>query len=143
MVRTLVSMFVGIALALTAAAAQAQSLVGTWSTTISWDTPGGLMITSSFTADGRLQSTTQNRQGQAFMLSGVYQFQNGVLQYKWLDYAPKQICLAYCQPIGTPAPLGVVNSENIQFLNPNQFVSTTPNGSATYVRTNAAGVPGQ
>ena len=47
------------------------SLVGTWSATVNWNLPSGLLITTSFTANGRVQSTTQNRQGQSFMLSGV------------------------------------------------------------------------
>ena len=143
MPRTAVQLIAALALAASAAAAQAQSLVGTWSTTINWNTPGGIMITSSFTADGRVQSTTQNHQGQSYMLSGVYQLANGVLQYKWLDYAPKQICTAYCTPAPIPTPLNVVNSQTIQFMNPNQFVATTQGASAIYVRTNAAGFPSQ
>jgi hypothetical protein len=51
-----------------------QALVGTWSATVNWNLPGGIMITTSFTANGRIQSTTQNNQGMSFMLTGVYQF---------------------------------------------------------------------
>ena len=65
-----------------------QALVGTWSATVNWNLPSGLMITTSFTANGRIQSTTQNHQGMSFMLSGVYQFNaaQGTLSYKWQDF---------------------------------------------------------
>jgi hypothetical protein len=142
-VRTVASLAAAFSIALTATAAQAQSLVGTWSTTIDWNEPSGIMITSSFTADGHLQATTQNHMGQSYMLAGIYQLSGGVLQFKWTDYAPKQICAGYCTPAPPPAPLGVVNSESIRFLNPNQFVATAQGGSAVYVRTSAAGFPGQ
>jgi hypothetical protein len=84
-----------LALTFAAATGQAQPLVGTWSTTVNWNLPSGIMITSSFTPDGHLQSTTQNRMGQSFMLSGSYQFDTGqgVLRYQWQDYAPKQACV--------------------------------------------------
>ena len=143
MTRVLASLILGLAMAAAATAAGAQSLVGTWSATINWNTPGGVIITVSFTPNGVVQSTTQNHDGQSYMLSGVYQFQNGVLQYKWNDYAPKQICTAYCTPAPVPAPLNVVNSENIQFMNANQFVATAQGVSIVYVRTNAAGFPTQ
>jgi hypothetical protein len=143
MVRTLVSLAAGAALALTAVAAQAQSLVGTWSTTINWNTPAGVMITASFTPDGRVTTLTQNHQGQAYQLIGVYQFQGNTLQYKFTDYNPKQICGAYCQPAPAPAPLNVVYTETIQFQNANQFVGTQNGASALYVRTNNSGFPTQ
>src|SRR5580700_2878697 len=47
-----------------------QALVGTWSATVNWNLPGGIMITTSFTSNGRIQSTTQNRMGMSFMLTG-------------------------------------------------------------------------
>ena len=83
-----------------------QSLVGTWSATVNWNLPSGLMITTSFTANGRIQSTTQNHQGMSFMLSGVYQFNaaQGTLSYKWQDFSPKQICIGgACTPGQPPA----------------------------------------
>jgi hypothetical protein len=133
-----------LALTLAAATCQAQSLVGTWSATVNWNLPSGIMITSSFTPDGRLQSTTQNRMGQSFILSGTYQFDagQGVLRYQWQDFAPKQTCVgSFCTPAPAPAPMGVVTTNSIRFLNVNQFVASSSDGSTTYVRTNGAGFP--
>lgn len=121
-----------------------QALVGTWSARVNWNLPGGIMITTSFTANGRIQSTTQNRMGMSFMLTGVYQFNpaQGTLSYTWKDYSPKQICVGgNCTPAPAPAPMGVATASSIRFLNPNEFVSTTNDGSTTFVRTNAAGFP--
>jgi len=120
------------------------SLVGTWSATVNWNLPSGLLITTSFTANGRVQSTTQNRQGQSFMLSGVYQFNaaQGTLSYKWQDFSPRQICVGgNCTPAPAPAPIGVVTTNKIRFLSPSQFVATSSDASTTYIRTNAAGFP--
>jgi len=78
------------------------------------------------------------------MLSGVYQFNpaQGVLSYTWQDYSPKQICVGgNCTPAPAPAPMGVETTSSIRFLNPNEFVSTTKDGSTTFLRTNAAGFP--
>lgn len=125
-------------------AQSSQALVGTWSARINWNLPGGIIITTSFTSNGRIQSTTQNRMGMSFMLSGVYQFNpaQGTLSYTWQDYSPKQICVGgNCTPAPAPAPMGVETSSSIRFLNPNEFVSTTKDGSTTFVRTNAAGFP--
>jgi hypothetical protein len=121
-----------------------QALVGTWSATVNWNLPGGIMITTSFTADGRIQSTTQNRMGMSFMLTGVYQFNaaQGTLSYTWQDYSPKQICAGgNCTPAPAPAPMGVATTNSIRFLNPNQFVATSNGAATTYVRTNGAGFP--
>jgi chitodextrinase len=121
-----------------------QSLVGTWSATVNWNLPSGLMITTSFTANGRIQSTTQNHQGMSFMLSGVYQFNaaQGTLSYKWQDFSPKQICIGgACTPGQPPAPMGVVTTNSIRFLSPTQFVATSNGASTTYIRTNGAGFP--
>lgn len=120
------------------------ALVGTWSATVNWNLPSGLMITNSFTANGRVQSTTQNRQGMSFMLSGVYQYNaaQGTLSYKWQDFAPKQICVGgNCTPAPAPAPLGVMSTNKIRFLSPNQFVATSSEASTTYIRTNGSGFP--
>ena len=120
------------------------SLVGTWSATVNWNLPSGLMITTSFTADGRIQSTTQNHQGMSFMLSGVYQFNaaQGTLSYKWQDFSPKQICIGgNCTPAPPPVPMGVVTTNSIRFLSPTQFVATSNGASTTYIRTNGAGFP--
>ena len=125
-------------------AQSSQALVGTWSATVNWNLPGGIMITTSLTANGRIQSTTQNRMGMSFMLTGVYQFNpaQGTLSYKWQDFSPKQICVGgNCTPAPPPAPMGVVTTSSIRFLNPNQFVATSNDGSMTYVRTNGAGFP--
>jgi hypothetical protein len=121
-----------------------QSLVGTWSATVNWNLPSGLMITTSFTANGRIQSTTQNHQGMSFMLSGVYQFNaaQGTLSYKWQDFSPKQICIGgNCTPAPPPVPMGVVTTNSIRFLSPTQFVATSNGASTTYIRTNGAGFP--
>ena len=121
-----------------------QALVGTWSVTVNWNLPGGIMITTSFTANGRIQSTTQNRMGMSFMLTGVYQFNaaQGTLSYTWQDYSPKQNCIGgACTPLQPPAAMGVETTNSIRFLNPNQFVATSNGASTTYVRTNAAGFP--
>jgi hypothetical protein len=37
--------------------------------------------------------------------------------------------------------MGVATTSSIRFLNPSEFVSTTNDGSTTFVRTNAAGFP--
>jgi hypothetical protein len=121
-----------------------QSLVGTWSATVNWNLPGGIMITTSFLANGRVQSTTQNNQGQSFMLSGVYQFnaEQGALNYTWQDYSPKQICVGgNCTSAPAPAPMGVVTVSSIRFLSATQFVATSNGAATTFIRTNAAGFP--
>ncbi|HVN94009.1 MAG TPA: hypothetical protein VMT38_09945 [Terracidiphilus sp.] len=120
------------------------ALVGTWSATVNWNMPSGIMITTSFTANGQVQSTTQNRMGMSFMLTGVYQYNaaQGTLSYTWRDYSPKQICAGgNCTPAPVPAPLGVANTSRIRFLNANQFVATSNGDSTTYIRTNGAGMP--
>ena len=121
-----------------------QALVGTRSATANWNLPGGIMITTSFTADGRIQSTTQNRMGMSFMLTGVYQFNaaQGTLSCTWKDYSPKQICVGgNCTPAPPPAPMGVATTNSIRFLSATQFVATSNGASTTYVRTNGAGFP--
>jgi hypothetical protein len=121
-----------------------QALVGTWSATVNWNLPSGLLITTSFTANGRIQSTTQNHQGMSFTLAGVYQFNaaQNTLSYKWQDFSPKQICIGgACTPSRPPAPLGVTTTNKIRFLSATQFVATSSDASTTYIRTNAAGVP--
>lgn len=121
-----------------------QPLVGTWSATINWNLPSGIMITTSFLPNGTVQSTTQNRMGMSFMLTGVYQFNaaQSTLSYKWSDYSPKQICVGgNCTPAPVPAPMGVVTTNTIRFLSPNQFVATSNDAATTYVRTNASGFP--
>jgi hypothetical protein len=121
-----------------------QSLVGTWSATYNWNLPSGLMITTSFMANGRIQSTIQNHQGMSFTLAGTYQFNSaqGALSYKWQDYSPKQTCVGgACTPAQPPAPMGVVITNSIRFLSATQFVATSNGASSTYVRTNAAGIP--
>ena len=121
-----------------------QALVGTWSATVNWNLPGGIMITTSFTADGRIQSTTQNRMGMSFMLTGVYQFNaaQSTLSYTWQDYSPKQICAGgNCTPAPAPAPMGVATTNTIQFLSATQFVATSNGASTRYIRSNAAGFP--
>ena len=153
MARNLLPLLCALALALPAQlpsqpmppqAQSSPSLVGTWSATVNWNLPSGLMITTSFTANGRVQSTTQNRQGMSFMLSGVYQFNaaQGTLSYKWQDFSPKQICVGgNCTPAPAPAPMGVMTTNKIRFLSPNQFVATSSDASTTYIRTNGAGFP--
>lgn len=125
-------------------APSSQALVGTWSARVNWNLPSGLLITTSFLANGRVQSTTQNRMGMSFMLTGTYQFNpaQGTLSFKWSDYSPKQTCVGgFCTPAPVPAPMGVTTTNSIRFLNANQFVATSSDGSTTYLRTNAAGFP--
>ena len=130
-----------------AQASQAQAstaLVGTWSATVNWNLPSGLMIITSFTANGRIQSTIQNHQGMSFLLTGVYQFNaaQSALSFKWQDYSPKQICVGgNCTPAPAPAPMGVTTTNSIRFLSPTQFVATSNDAATTYIRTNAAGFP--
>jgi hypothetical protein len=119
-------------------------LVGTWSATVNWNLPGGIMITTSFTANGRIQSTIQNRMGMSFMLTGVYQFNaaQNTLSFTWQDFSPKQTCvMGACTPAQPPAPMGVATTNTIQFLSATQFVATSNGAATTYVRTNAAGFP--
>jgi hypothetical protein len=121
-----------------------QSLVGTWSTTYNWNLPSGLLITTSFTANGRIQSTIQNHQGMSYTLAGIYQFNAAAstLKYTWQDFSPKQTCIGgACTPAQPPAPMGVAITSSIQFLSATQFVFTANGASTTYVRTNATGFP--
>lgn len=125
-------------------AQSSQALVGAWSTTINWNLPSGLLITTTFMPNGAIQSTTQNRMGMSFTLVGAYQFNaaQSTLSYKWSDYSPKQICVGgNCTPAPVPAPMGVATTSSIRFLSATQFVATSSGGSLTYVRTNAAGFP--
>jgi len=55
-------------------AQSSQALIGIWSATLNWNLPSGLMITTSFMANGRIQSTIQNHQGMSYTLMGTYQF---------------------------------------------------------------------
>ena len=125
-------------------AQSSQALVGTWSTTVNWRLPSGLMIITTFMPDGRIQSTIQNHQGMSFTLAGVYQFnaEQGALSYKWEDFSPKQTCIdGACTPAQPPAQMGVVITSSIRFLGTTQFVATSNGASTTYVRTNAVGTP--
>jgi hypothetical protein len=124
--------------------AQASPLVGTWSATVNWNLPSGLMITTNFTSNGRIQSTIQNHQGMSFTLAGVYQFNaaQGSLSFKWQDFSPKQTCIGgACTPAQPPAAMGVTTTSKIRFLSATQFVATSSDGSTTYIRTNAVGFP--
>ena len=121
-----------------------QALVGTWSTTVNWRLPSGLMITTTFMSNGRIQSTIQNHQGMSFTLAGVYQFnaEQGALSYEWRDFSPKQTCIdGACTPAQPPAPMGVATTNSIRFPSATQFVATSNGASTTYVRTNATGFP--
>jgi hypothetical protein len=125
-------------------AQSSQALVGTWSTTVNWRLPSGLMIITTFMPDGRIQSTIQNHQGMSFTLAGAYQFnaEQGALSYKWEDFSPKQTCIdGACTPAQPPAQMGVVITSSIRFLGTTQFVATSNGASTTYVRTNAVGTP--
>jgi chitodextrinase len=125
-------------------AQSSQGLVGTWSATVNWNLPSGLLITTSFMPNGSIQSTIQNHQGMSFTLMGAYQFNpaQSTLSYKWSDYLPKQTCVGgFCTPAQPPAPMGVVTTNSIRFLSATQFVATSNGASTTYVRTNGAGFP--
>jgi hypothetical protein len=125
-------------------AQSSQALVGTWSATVNWNLPSGLMIITTFMPNGRIQSTTQNHQGMSFTLAGVYQFNaaKSTLSYTWQDFSPKQICIGgACTPSQPPAPMGAETTNSIRFLSPTQFVATSNGGSTTYIRTNATGFP--
>jgi hypothetical protein len=127
-----------------AQAQPSQALVGTWSATVNWNLPSGLMIITSFMPNGSIQSTIQNHMGMSFTLVGVYQFNpaQSTLSYKWSNFSPKQTCVGgFCTPAQPPAPMGVVITNSIRFLNSTQFVATSNDASTTYVRTNAAGFP--
>jgi hypothetical protein len=127
-----------------APAATASPLIGIWSTTVNWNLPSGLMIITSFMANGHIQATIQNHQGMSFTLAGLYQFNaaQGALSFKWDDFSPKQTCIGgACTPAQPPVKMGVTTNSKIRFLNANQFVATSGDGSTTYVRTNATGFP--
>jgi hypothetical protein len=120
------------------------ALVGTWSATVNWNLPSGLMIITTFMPNGNIQSTIQNHYGMSFTLAGVYQFNaaQSTLSYKWSDFSPKQTCVGgACTPAQPPAPMGVVVTNSIRFLSTTQFVATSNGASTTYVRTNATGFP--
>lgn len=127
--------------------AQQSALVGNWSANVSFGSPGGLLITNSFTADGRIQSavsTVVRGLTISYMLTGVYQFNaaTGTLSYTWKDFSPKQTCIGgACTPSQPPAVMGVVNTNTIRFLSSTQFVATSNGASTTYIRTNTAGFP--
>jgi chitodextrinase len=126
------------------AQAQSQALVGTWSATVNWNLRSGLMIITTFTADGHIQSTVENHMGMSFTLAGVYQFNaaQSTLSYTWQDFSPKQTCVGgACTPAQPPAPMGVETTNSIRFLSATEFVATSNGASTLYVRTNAAGVP--
>jgi len=125
-------------------AQSSQALVGTWSATVNWNLPSGLLITTSFMSNGSIQSTTQNHMGMSFTLMGTYQFNpaQGTLSYKWSDFSPKQTCVGgFCTPAQPPVPMGVVTTNSIRFLSSTQFVATSNGASTTYIRTSAAGFP--
>ena len=125
-------------------AQSSQALVGTWSTTVNWRLPSGLLITTSFMPNGNIQSTVQNHQGMSFTLAGTYQFNaaQSTLSYKWQDFSPKQTCIGgACTPEQPPAPMGVTTTNSIRFLSATQFVATSNGASTTYIRTNGAGLP--
>ncbi len=125
-------------------AQSSQALLGTWSATVNWNLPSGLLITTTFMPNGTIQSTTQNHMGMSFTLVGVYQFNpaQSTLSYKWSSYSPKQICVGgNCTPAPVPAPMGVATTNSIRFLSATQFVATSSDASTTYVRTNATGTP--
>ena len=127
--------------------AQSSALVGNWSANLRFGTPGGLLITDSFTAAGVVQSTvTSVVRGLtiSYMLTGVYQFNaaSGTLSYEWKDFSPKQTCVGgNCTPLQPPAQMGVMNTSSIKFLSASQFVATANGTATTFVRTNAAGYP--
>ena len=133
---------------------QSSALVGNWSANMNFGSPGGVMITDSFAANGVVQSTVttvvRDRVGDpltmSYMLTGVYQFNaaSGTLSYTWKDFTPKQTCVGgNCTPLPAPAPMGVVNTSSIRFLSSTQFVATANGTATTFVRTNAAGFPTQ
>src|ERR1700677_5067111 len=121
-----------------------QALVGTWSATVNWNLRSGLMITTSFMANGNIQSTIQNHFGMSFTLAGVYTFNaaQGALSYTWKDFSPKQTCVGTaCTPAQPPAPMGVAVTNSIRFLSATQFVATSNGASTTYIRPNGAVIP--
>jgi hypothetical protein len=126
-------------------APSSQALVGTWSTTINWNLPSGLIVTTTFMPNGNIQSTIQNKMGMSFTLAGTYQFNSAqsTLSYKWSDFSPKQTCVGgYCTPAQPPAQMGVAVTNSIRFLSSTQFIASSTGGASnTYVRTNAAGIP--
>ena len=126
-------------------ASSSQALVGTWSTTINWNLPSGLIVTTSFTSNGQIQSTIQNKMGMSYTLVGTYQFNaaQSTLSYEWKDFSPKQTCvLGACTPAQAPAAMGVVINNSIRFLSSTEFIASSSGGAAnTYVRTNATGTP--
>jgi hypothetical protein len=126
-------------------APSSQALVGTWSATVNWNLPSGLLITTTFMPNGNIQSTTENHMGMSFTLMGAYQFNSAqsTLTYKWSDFLPKQTCVGgYCTPAQPPAPMGVAVTNTIRFRSATQFIASATGGaSTTYIRTNATGTP--
>ncbi len=126
-------------------AQSSQALVGAWSTTIDWNLPSGLLITTTFMPNGNIQSTIQNKMGMSYTLAGTYQFNaaQSTLSYEWKDFSPKQTCvLGACTPAQAPAVMGVVINNSIRFLSSTEFIASSSGGAAnTYIRTNATGTP--
>jgi hypothetical protein len=122
-----------------AACAQPEPIIGRWGATVDWNTAGGIYIILQIAPDGRLYERTQNHQGMAYDLAGVYQFDRAtsVLQHRWTDYGPKQICSPVgCTQLPQPQPMGVDTTVTLRFLNRNSFIGITPDGQITWVRMN-------
>ena len=119
------------------AASQTASIAGRWSATQNWQTAGGLYMILSIAPNGTLQEHVQNRMGMAYDLTGDYRYDpaSGTLQYRWTDYSPKQICMPVgCTPLQPPQQMNTVLTNRVQFLNADEFVGSTRDGSITWVR---------
>jgi hypothetical protein len=109
--------------------AEPNPLIGAWTSTINWDSPSGAYLTLQILGDGHLRETYRNHQGMGYTLFGEYKFDpaRGILQLRWNDYEPKQVCAAVgvrnCSPLPPPQVLGVEIDTQIQFQNQNFFAA--------------------
>ena len=137
--RRLVLGGVMVLLACASGEAQQPSLIGTWQTTINWDSLSGLLITLVVGAGGQLNERVDNHQGQAYLLAGSYTFdpQSGDFRYTWTDYQPKQLCSItnICQPMPVPpVQFNMPIDGHVAFGSANFFTGTSSAGTLQWGR---------
>jgi hypothetical protein len=107
-----------LALAALPAGARQSPIVGLWSMTVH-DQYGVAfaVVWDEFTAAGRLHVKLVTRAGTEDYY-GVYRMLRGntVIQSRFDDYSPKQICTAYCSPVSPVFPIGKTKLDHVRFV---------------------------
>ena len=134
--RHLIAAASGVVLALLfIGAASANTLVGTWSSTVDWENrQAGLYSVLAIGTGGHLHVRVTNHVGMAYDLFGTYRMDAAgrTMRFMWTDYSPKRICVGgNCTRIGPPQRLRVEHTSRIRFQNPNFFIGTTEDGTST------------